>query len=52
MVSYIASNLSHLQKTAIKNHKATRITVISVLEIGRIEKTLEIGNVNDLKIFK
>jgi hypothetical protein len=38
---------SDLQKIILGNHKATCITVISILEIGRIGKVLGIGNVNE-----
>jgi hypothetical protein len=44
------SNLSDLQKIILGNHEATCITVTSVLEIGRIEKALGIGNVNNFSI--
>jgi hypothetical protein len=38
---------SDLQKITLGNHKATCITVISILEIGRIGEALGIGNVNE-----
>jgi hypothetical protein len=38
---------SGLQKITLGKHKATCITVINILEIGRIGKALGIGNVNE-----